>query len=739
LRAALPLALALAGAAGATARAADEARPQAVAVPVQTAPVIDGNVLDDPAWKTVPAVDAFWQLTPNEGEPASERTEVRVAFTADALLVGVVCHDREPARIIVSESRRDSPLDESDSFQLVLDTYRDGQSGFVFGTNPAGIEHDGQVTNEGREADLGPGRQATTVAGYNLNWDAAWQVRTATGDFGWSAEFAIPFRTLRYARGGSQVWGLNFQRNIRRRNESSFWAPLPRQYDLYRVSVAGTLAGLDVPGQRNLKLTPYALAGHERDFVGARRDWDHHVGGDLKYSVTPSLTLDATVNTDFAQVEVDEQQVNLDRFNLFFPEKRPFFLENAGLFTLGTPGETEVFFTRRIGIGPGGEVVPILGGGRLSGKIAGFNVGLLDMQTQAVERPLGVGEVIPSTNFGVVRLSRDLPNRSGFGALFVNRQGTGGHAPARDYNRSFGVDGRWGIGRYVQLSGYGARTVTPGITRDDHAWHFGASYLSPSWDIYGRFTEVGEGFNPEVGFLSRRGFRKPEFLVYHVKRMNGWLGLHEIRPHVSYRGYWKPDGFHESGFVHLDTHWEWRSGYEFHTGVNLSNEGLRTPFEISPGVVVPPGRYEHAEVQLVFNTNMGAPVSLENRLVVGGFFGGRRVTLEPELRMRAGQVFNAEVALQRNDIDLPGGDFRTNLLRIRLSYSFTTRLFVQSLVQYNDRLDNWSTNLRLGWLQTANTGLFIVYNENREVGGLPLGTRDRSVALKFSRMVDVLD
>jgi hypothetical protein len=366
-------------------------------------------------------------------------------------------------------------------------------------------------------------------------------------------------------------------------------------------------------------------------------------------------------------------------------------------------------------------------------------VGLLDMQTQAVERPLGVGEVIPSTNFGVVRLSRDLPNRSGFGALFVNRQGTGTHAPARDYNRSFGVDGRWGIGRYVQLSGYGARTVTPGITRDDHAWHLGASYLSPSWDIYGRFTEVGEGFNPEVGFLSRRGFRKPEFLVYHVKRMNGWLGLHEIRPHVSYRGYWKPDGFHESGFVHLDTHWEWRSGYEFHTGVNLSNEGLRTPFEISPGVVVPPGRYEHAEVQLVFNTNMGAPVSLENRLVVGGFFGGRRVTLEPELRMRAGQVFNAEVALQRNDIDLPGGDFRTNLLRIRLSYSFTTRLFVQSLVQYNDRLDNWSTNLRLGWLQTANTGLFIVYNENREVGGLPLGTRDRSVALKFSRMVDVLD
>jgi hypothetical protein len=695
-------------------------------------------------WKGVPALDGFWQLTPDEGQPVSERTEVRIAYTPDTLLVAVVCHDREPARIVVSESRRDSPLDETDSFQLVLDTYRDGQSGFVFGTNPAGIEHDGQVTNEGREADLGPGRQVATVAGYNLNWDAAWQVRASTGEFGWSAEFAIPFRTLRYARGGPQVWGLNLQRNIRRRNERAFWAPLPRQYDLYRVSVAGTLTGLQVPGQRNLKLTPYALAGHTRDFVGARRDWDHHLGGDLKYSVTPSLTLDATVNTDFAQVEVDEQQVNLDRFNLFFPEKRPFFLENAGLFSLGTPGEVEVFFTRRIGIGPAGEVVPILGGGRLSGRIAGVNVGLLDMQTRSLERrrppgATGPGDFIPSTNFGVVRLSRDLPNRSGVGVLFVNRQATGEHARAGGHNRSFGLDARWGIGRYVQLAGYAARTASPGITRDDHAYNLGATYLSPSWEIYGKFTEVGEGFRPEVGFLARQGFRKPEFLVYHVRRMNGWMGLHEVRPHVSYRGYWKPDGFHESGFVHMDTHWEWRSGYEFHTGVNLTREGLRAPFEIAPGVVVPPGRYDHREVQLVFNTNMGAPVSLDARLVAGGFFGGRRVSLTPVLRMRAGKVFNTEVELERNDVDLPGGEFRTNLLRLRLSYSFSTRLFVQSLVQYNDRIDNWSTNLRVGWLQAANTGLFIVFNENREVGGLPLGTRDRSVVLKFSRMVDVLD
>jgi hypothetical protein len=727
----LPIVLALALAAP-VARAASP--PEAVAVQLPTPPTIDGDVLGDAAWAGLAALDSFWQVTPDEGQPASERTEVRIGYTADTLFIAVVCHDREPGRIIVGESRRDSPLDDTDSFQVILDTFRDGQNGFVFGTNPVALEFDGQVTNEGREADLGPGLQTSTVSGFNKNWDASWQVRARMAEFGWSAEFAIPFRTLRYRSGREQVWGLNFQRNIRRHKETSFWAPLPRQYTLYHVSRAGTLRGLEVPGQRNLKITPYALGETSRNYeAAADAEWDADAGVDLKYSITPSLTLDATVNTDFAQVEVDEQQINLDRFNLFFPEKRPFFLENAGLFAVGAPAEVELFFTRRIGIGPGGEIVPILAGGRLSGKVHGFNVGLLDMQTRAVDG------VAPANNFGVVRFGRDLPNRSSIGAIFVNRQGTGEQARPDDYNRTYGLDGRWGIGRYGQVSGYAARTSTPGVTAEDHAFSFGANYLSPSWDIYGKFTEVGEGFNPEVGFLARRGYRKPEGLVYHVRRMNGWLGLHEIRPHVSYRGFWKPDGFQETGFVHLDSHFEWRSGHEVHTGVNFTREGLRAPFEIDPGVIVPPGTYDHSEFQLVVATNRGAPVSLDTTMTVGGRFGGRRFVLNPVLAVRAGNAFNADAEWARNDLDLPGGAFTTNLLRVRLSYSFTPRLFVQSLVQYNDRIDNWSTNLRLGWLQTANVGLFIVYNENREVGGQPLGVRDRSLTVKFSRMVDVLD
>ncbi|HSB62036.1 MAG TPA: DUF5916 domain-containing protein [Vicinamibacteria bacterium] len=730
MRRVLVLGLAGLAAVGPSAAAAAGDAPRTVAVRLALPPRLDGDVLGDPAWTDVPAASDFWQTTPYEGRPASERTELRVGYTADTLYLGIVCFDRDPAGIIVSGTRRDSPLEDTDSVQILLDTYRDRQNGFVFGTNPAGIEYDGQVSNEGR------GNQSFgfSLGGFNLNWDGSWEVRTASGELGWSAEFAIPFRTLRYAAGSRRVWGLNVQRNIRRRNEQAFWAPLTRQHDLYRVSAAGSLEGLELPPQRNLKLTPYLLGEAQRDRaagLGTRTDGD--VGGDLKWSLAPSLTLDATVNTDFAQVEVDEQQINLDRFNLFFPEKRPFFLENAGLFTFGTPGEVEAFFSRRIGIGPEGEVIPILGGGRLSGKVRGFDVGLLEMQTRAEPG------VAPASNFAVGRLYRELPNRTGLGAIFVNRQATGELARPGDRNRTLGVDGRWGLGRYLDLAGYAARTFTPGLSEAQHALNLGATWHSPAWELFAKYTDVAEGFNPEAGFLRRRGYRKPEAQVFHTHRVKSFLGLLEARPHASYRGFWKPDGFQESGFLHVDNHLEWKSGHEFHTGMNFTTEGLRQPFEIYPGVVVPPGTYRHAEVLLVGRTNRGAPASLELSLTAGGFFGGSRVTLDSQLQGRAGEALNAFVDWTRNDVSLPGGRFVTNLVRGRLSYSFTPRLYLQGLLQYNDRIDNWSLNLRLGWLQSANTGLFLVLNENRDTTPGGLGLRDRSLTLKFSRLFDLLD
>jgi hypothetical protein len=706
------------------------------AVRTAEAPIIDGDVAGDPAWANATPITAFWQEQPDEGQPSSERTEVRVIFTADTLYIGAILFDREPGGIIVSDARRDAPLDDTDSFQMILDTYRDRQNAFVFGTNPAGVEYDGQVTNEGQGGGGQGGQMQSSGSGsgFNINWDGAWSVRTKITDQGWAAEFAIPFRTLRYPAATNQTWGINFQRNIRRRNERAFWAAIPRQFNLYRVSLAGSLAGVQTPALRNLRITPYVLGNAlasgtkpvESTLLG-------DVGGDLKYSLTPSLTLDATVNTDFAQVEVDDQQVNLDRFTLFFPEKRPFFLENAGFFSVGNPGEVDLFFSRRIGIGDAGQSIPILGGGRVSGKAGKFNVGVLNMQTDDYQ------DRVASTNFSVARVSRDLPNRSSLGAIFTNRQGVGSLARGTDPGRTFGLDGKWGIGQTTMITGFMAKTDTEGVTDSDHAYNVRSQTNRPQWDLNLGYQEVGSGFDPQIGFLNRRGYRKPDASLMTRFRPKDFIGIQELRPHATFRGFWGLDGFQETGFMHLDNHWQFRDSTEIHTGMNLTREGVRTPFEIYPGVFVPAGTYDHAEAQLVGMSNQGAPVSVSVRATIGGFFGGDRVTLNPTLRMRAGDKLTAELTYQRNDIDLPWGEFVTNLVRTRVSYSFSSRVFTQALVQYNDRADLWSMNFRFGWLQAANTGLFVVYTDTRGLYDLfdrPERT-DRSLIVKYSYMFDL--
>ena len=320
-------------------------RPVVHAAKMASEPVLDGRVLGESAWTGLVPVNGFWQVQPDDGEPATQKTDVYVGYSDDALYIGVIAYDDDPDAILVTDSRRDSDLADTDSFQVVLDGLRDGQNGFVFGTNPAGIEYDGQVTNEGTGGVLGSGS-----GGFNLNWDGIWEVATEISEIGWSAEMRIPFRTLRYGRDEIQTWGINFQRNIRRNNEISYWAPLSRQRNLYRVSEAGSLTGIVPPAQHNLKISPYVLGSTASGGELAATENLSEFGFDIKYSLTPSLTLDATYNTDFAQVESDEQQVNLDRFSLFFPEKRPFFLENAGQFAVGDAEAVEMFFSRRIGI-----------------------------------------------------------------------------------------------------------------------------------------------------------------------------------------------------------------------------------------------------------------------------------------------------------------------------------------------------------------------------------------------------
>jgi len=710
----------------------DKAKRTLRAVKVDAPPVLDGEVRDDPVWRTIPSTGGFTQTNPDEGRPASQKTEVRVVYTDEAVYFSFVCFDDDPDTIVVSDSRRDADLTESDSLQIILDTYLDGQNGFVFGTNPAGIEYDGQVSRIGDAGSTVSAAANGAGSGFNINWDGVWAVKTSTGAYGWSAEFMIPFKTLRYPNKDSQLWGINIQRNIRRRNENSFWAPLSRQYDIYRLSDAGLLRGLEIESQRNLKIMPYVL-GEVSDVGGEGKETDADFGFDLKYSLTPALTLDLTYNTDFAQVEVDESQVVLDRFNIFFPEKRPFFLENAGLFTAGKPGQVELFFSRRIGLSDDGDVIPIKGGARLSGAVGKTNVGLMLMQTDSV------ADVAPKNLFGVARIHRDLPNRSSIGAIFVDREASGNHPEEEKYNRTFGLDGRWGIGEYASLAGFIAGTRSPDSGNDDLVFSAAGNFESPAWTAILEYTEVGEDFNPEVGFLERdAGYRKLHTRLLRRYRPgdNAW-GIQELRPHFSYTSYWDLHGFKETAKLHVDNHFEWKSGYELHTGINFTTEGLLEPYEISEGIFVTPGTYRNSEAQLVGITNQGAWLSFKLTTIVGGFYSGDRVALEPSMRMRLGERFITELSWIRNDVELPEGDFVTEVGQLRLSWSFTPKISFQTLFQYNNVDDFWSTNLRFSWQRAANTGLYVVYNDVQGLDRYSGAQPNRSLVIKYTHLFDL--
>ena len=703
-------------------------RPVAEANFVESEPLIDGEVIEDQFWQQIKPIDQFIQTKPNAGYPASEKTEVRITYNATTFFLSVVCYDSEPDKLVVSDARRDATLDNTDSFLFILDTYHDGQNGFMFGTNPIGVEYDGQVDNEGQGIQSVNRQQPGVIGGFNLNWDASWTVKSLVGPFGWSTEFAIPLRTLRFASGENQTWGVNFQRNIRKTNEIAYWAPLPIQFDLKRLSLEGTLTGLNLKAPRNLKLIPYALGRVSRDFAEnpSETKLEPELGADLKYSITPAITLDLTYNTDFAQVEVDQQQVNLDRFNLFFPEKRPFFLENAGQFTVGATGEVDLFFTRRIGIGPEGEIVPIIGGARVSGKIKDTNIGFLNMITD--DRPtLG----IEKNNFTVARVNHQLGQRSSIGGLIVNRQSLD---TADHYNRTFAVDGKWGLGKKATISGYYAKTETPGVELNEQSFKVLGTY---EWNGYrgsAGYSEVGEGFNPEVGFLMRSAYRKPEVALLKQIRMNGKFGLMEWRPHFSYRSYWNYDNFLETSYLHVDHHWVWLNGLEIHTGINFTTEGVVAPFEISEGIIIPADTYHHREAQLVFMTNPSKPVYVNIRSILGGSFGGRRYLNTGIFGIRIGDRFNSEFNLALNDVHLPAGDFLAKIFGHRMTYAFTSRINLQSFVQYNSEVDLWSLNMRFSILEQANTGLFLVYNDVYAAGRVS----NRSLTLKYTHVFDLL-
>jgi hypothetical protein len=744
----LALAFGLAG--GSLGSAQELPQVRAGQLPDGQRPVIDGRV-DEAVWSHAEPFGAFIQQEPNEGQPATERTEIRFLIDGGTVYIGVVCYDSTPGQIVVSQSRRDADLTDSDSVQILLDTFNDGQNAFVFGTNPFGIEYDGQVMAEGQTAGNtfvpsgSAGSQRGQVRGFNTNWDADWTVRAHTNERGWEAEFAIPLRTLRYTPGTNRTWGVNAMRNIRHKNEQVFLAPVPRGYTLQRVSVAGKLNGLSLPTRRDVKVTPY-LSGSVNDdktLVTDTVDRGGGLGVDLKWGVRADLTLDATVNTDFAQVEADEEQVNLTRFPIFFPEKRPFFLENAQTFQLGQPQAIDLFFSRRIGISSDGQPIDILGGGRLSGKLGGYNVGFLNMQTaEAVNRRTDE-TIAPSTNYSVVRVQREV-GRSNFGAMFVNRQGVGDLAPADDFNRSYGLDVAWQATTNGKLFAFLARTDSPDAKGgSDYAGRAYYLYANPVFTGGLGYSQVGDQFNPEVGFLPRRAYRRAEGRYAFSYQPKRWPSIRRFQSTLSSNVYVDLDNRLESssGHWHVFEILPSRGG-RLSWVMDLQQDRPRRAFPVYQDVtgrrvIIPAGEYAWYTAAVEYESDPSAPINMSLRTKTGTFYEGDHYGWEAGLGLRLGARLLSSVGWNRDVISLPGGDFTNDLVPINISYSFSSQASLQGLIQYNSQTSTVSSNIRLALLNRSGTGLFVVYNDRRDSSPF---TREellgRSFVVKYNRLID---
>ena len=690
-------------------------------------PITLDGTLDEAAWARADSTRGpFYQSIPDQGAPSAERTVVRVLYDDERLYVGAVMYDGHPELLVSAGMEQDFATQDSDIFGIALDTYLDRQNAFLFAVNPAGALFDAQAFNDQQSV--------------NRAWEGEVEVSTRITDEGWVAEVAVPLTTLRFrATEGAQSWGLNFARRIRRISEDSNWAPLSRQFRIYKMSRAGTLTSLEGLRQgRNLWVKPF-VNGVRTDGARAAAGWALEGGFDLKWGVTPQFTLDATALTDFSQVEVDEQQINLTRFSLFFPEKRDFFLENEGIFafqdarvrnfrTGSGPQNFKLFHSRRIGLSADRTPVPIAGGARLTGRAGGYAVGLLNMQT--LDEPGAPGE-----NFSVVRLRRNVLGSSDLGVMFVNRVGTGGEV-AGDYNRSLGADANLRLaGGRMLLNSYFAVTDEPGTDGNRAAGTLEVAWRDPLWDASFLLNSVGDDFNPGVGFVARRGVRRgfatlgahPQPPIPRLRELNpyvdvdiysdlGWtLETREVTPGLGV-------AFLDSSILTL----------EYATTYERLAEGTRIA-----GATVPAGEYDFGAFTATYQSNLGRRLGGRLSFTRGGFFDGERTSMGGSVTLRPSARLFVEGTAQRNRLTLAGRTFDANLLAGRIRFARDTRTFLSAFVQYNESADELQTNVRFNLIHAPLSDLFLVYSERRDLNpdAADPALIDRAVTLKFTKLL----
>lgn len=698
------------------------ARPVARAIRTARPLVIDGR-LDEPEWQLAEPLTDFIQQLPETGQLAKFRTVARVLYDSSHIYIAAENFDPEPHRAITAGLERDFVSTNSDIFAVAFDTFLDRRNSFLFIINPHGAVRDEQTFNDSRNVVEA--------------WEGVIDLKTAFTDSSWVVELRVPLKTLRFdATRPVQDWGMNLVRRVRRANETSYWAPLDRQFRIHRMSRAGTLAGLEGLQQgRNLQLKPSLVSGNSAgaqvpaSALGSRID----AGLDLKLGVTSSLTLDATINTDFSQVEVDQLQVNLTRFSLFQSERREFFIENAGVFTFGdvqersyrmgaSLGDFTFFNSRQIGLSPDGRPIPILGGARLSGRLAGFDAGLLEMQTEGA-----LGR--PAENFAVVRLKRNLFGNSDVGVLLANRQATEGPT---HWSRSYGVDANIRPTTGVVINSYLALNNASREEADGWAARTSVAYRDALWNTSVMWKRVSEDFNPGIGFVRRRA----------MQQWYGTVGLH-ARPPVAWISELSP--YVEASYLtdlssRLDTRTvtaaldvSFRPDGELQLEASDEFDRLTEPFTVAPGHTIQPGGYAFQRAGIRYVAGTGRALSGSLGVSTGGFYGGDRTNWNAALTWRASYRLRLEGTVQRNAVRLSSGDFTTDLLGGRLRYAWSPRLFGSAYVQYNTQTHSFVTNARLNYRWAPLSDIFLVYTERRDTD---LEVRnERSIAVKVTRMV----
>ena len=678
-------------------------------------PRIDGR-LDDAVWQTSAVASTFKQRDPEEGADATESTTVRIVYDESHLYIGALLADATPTEIRASELRRDNTLESDDTFSVLLDTYHDHRNGFLFRVNPRGTRYDALVRNESRFL--------------YAEWDEQWIAAAVLTEDGWSVELAIPFKILRFTGDARQTWGVNFERVIKHKNEFAYWAGWSRDFVFQQVSQAGHLSGLDgIKQLERMRLRPYALAGVESidaaaPPTGARRLTNVGID-DLKVQVTSTLTADVGVYPDFAQTEVDAQQVNLTRFTLFFPEKRQFFIEGADSLRMGVgllhfgPPPLELFYSRNIGLSSTGVPIDIPAGGKLTGKVSGFDVGVLDAQTAETGRQAG-------ENFAVARMRKEILRRSYIGAIATNRQGGGLR------NTLFGADARFTFFNNLNIMGLASRAEDTGRS-GQWATQVGAEWRDDRVEAGANYIDIDPQFNPGIGFVRIR------------ERLTGVRGSYKPRP-----GRWQVRQFEltpssvwyhdvqrvlrsrESTFTFATA---FQSGDRIEIAPFTSYERVVRPFAIGPGVVVRPGEYYWDGITLTARAYNGRKASGNVSVTLGEFYDGtkRTVTLSGDLRPNKTLSFNP--TYQLNDADLSAGSFVTHLVGLRANVSFSTNWLTSVFAQYNSAGQLAATQVRLNYIFRTIDNIFLVYNETRYTEGIFDGRANRSLVLKATYSV----